>query len=160
MQSLRPWLDANPIALGAIGIAVFFGLLMLFIGVLMRRAGLSLRPLAFFAIFMGIVAGPQAVVERAGLAQPGPAGGGEPGERAERVMAEVESIDRGWYAGPVGWSDWSGDGEFCVALRGALLRDREAHLFAGVGVVSGSDPASELAETEIKLSALLSVIGE
>ena len=106
------------------------------------------------------MSGSQSAVELAGLLHPTPAVGGEPWEKAEKVMAEVESIDRGWYAGPVGWSDWSGDGEFCVALRSALLRDREAHLFAGVGVVSGSDPASELAETEIKLSALLSVIGE
>ncbi len=60
-------------------------------------------------------------------------------------------MDRGWYAGPVGWMDATEDGEFCVALRSALLRDREAHLYAGVGVVSGSDPAAELAETEIKL---------
>lgn len=100
------------------------------------------------------------VVELAGLLHPTPAVGGEPWVKAEKVLDEVESIDRGWYAGPVGWTDWSGDGEFCVALRSALLRDREAHLYAGVGVVSGSDPASELAETEIKLSALLSLIGE
>ena len=63
-------------------------------------------------------------------------------------------MDRGWYAGPVGWMDATEDGEFCVALRSALLRDREAHLFAGVGVVAGSDPAAELAETEVKLQAL------
>ena len=55
--------------------------------------------------------------------------------------------------------DGSGDGEFCVALRSALLRDRDAHLFAGVGVVADSDPASELAETEMKLGALLPLIG-
>jgi len=55
--------------------------------------------------------------------------------------------------------DGSGDGEFCVALRSALLRDREAHLYAGVGVVADSDPASELAETEIKLGALLPLLG-
>ena len=61
-------------------------------------------------------------------------------------------MDRGWYAGPVGWMDATEDGEFCVALRSALLRDREAHLFAGVGVVAGSDPAAELAETEVKLA--------
>ena len=60
-------------------------------------------------------------------------------------------MDRGWYAGPVGWMDATEDGEFCVALRSALLRDREAHLYAGVGVVAGSDPAAELEETEIKL---------
>ena len=67
---------------------------------------------------------------------------------------------RGWYAGPVGWMDATEDGEFCVALRSALLRDREAHLFAGVGVVAGSDPAAELAETEVKLQALLPLLAE
>jgi salicylate biosynthesis isochorismate synthase len=56
--------------------------------------------------------------------------------------------------------DATEDGEFCVALRSALLRDREAHLYAGVGVVSGSDPAAELAETEIKLGAMLPLLSE
>ena len=60
-------------------------------------------------------------------------------------------MDRGWYAGPIGWMDATEDGEFCVGLRSALLRDREAHLYAGVGVVAGSDPAAELDETEVKL---------
>jgi isochorismate synthase EntC len=62
--------------------------------------------------------------------------------------------------GPVGWMDATEDGEFCVALRSALLRDREARLYAGVGVVSGSDLAAELAETEIKLGALLPLLAE
>ena len=69
-------------------------------------------------------------------------------------------MDRGWYAGPLGWMDATEDGEFCVALRSALLRDREAHLFAGVGVVEDSEPAAELAETEIKLEALLPLLAE
>lgn len=103
---------------------------------------------------------PRTAIELASLLHPTPAVGGEPWGRAEKVMAEVEDMDRGWYAGPVGWMDGSGDGEFCVALRSALIRDREAHLYAGVGVVADSDPASELAETEIKLGALLPLIGE
>jgi len=102
---------------------------------------------------------PRTAIELAGFLHPTPAVGGEPWKKAERVMAEVEKMDRGWYAGPVGWMDGSGDGEFCVALRSALLRDREAHLYAGVGVVADSDPAAELAETEIKLGALLPLIG-
>ena len=53
--------------------------------------------------------------------------------RRRRLIAELEDIDRGWYAGPVGWMDAAEDGEFCVALRSALLRDRTAHLFAGGG---------------------------
>lgn len=102
---------------------------------------------------------PRTAIELAGLLHPTPAVGGEPWKKAERVMAEVEQMERGWYAAPVGWMDGSGDGEFCVALRSALLRDREAHLYAGVGVVAHSDPASELAETEIKLDALLPLLG-
>ena len=102
---------------------------------------------------------PRTAIELAGLLHPTPAVGGEPWKKAEKVMEEVEEMDRGWYAAPVGWMDGSGDGEFCVALRSALLRDREAHLYAGVGVVADSDPASELAETEIKLGALLPLLG-
>ncbi len=67
-------------------------------------------------------------------------------------------MDRGWYAGPVGWMDAAEDGEFCVALRSALLRDRTAHLYAGAGIVADSDPAAELAETELKLEALLPLL--
>jgi salicylate biosynthesis isochorismate synthase/menaquinone-specific isochorismate synthase len=102
---------------------------------------------------------PRTAIELAGILHPTPAVGGEPWKSARLVMDEVEGLDRGWYAGPVGWMDGSGDGEFCVALRSALLRDRDAHLFAGVGVVADSDPASELAETEMKLGALLPLIG-
>lgn len=103
---------------------------------------------------------PRTAIELAALLHPTPAVGGEPWKKAEQVMAATEDLDRGWYAGPVGWMDGSGDGEFCVALRSALLRDRDAHLYAGVGVVADSDPAAELAETEIKLGALLSLVGE
>ncbi len=104
------------------------------------------------------LAQPRTAIELAGLLHPTPAVGGEPWKKARKVMAEVEEMDRGWYAAPVGWMDGAGDGEFCVALRSALIRDREAHLFAGVGVVAESDPAAELAETEIKLGALLSLL--
>jgi isochorismate synthase len=99
-------------------------------------------------------------IELAGLMHPTPAVGGEPDGLAKATIAELEQMDRGWYAGPVGWMDAAEDGEFCVALRSALLRDREARLYAGVGVVAGSDPAAELAETEIKLDALLSLLAE
>jgi salicylate biosynthesis isochorismate synthase/menaquinone-specific isochorismate synthase len=106
------------------------------------------------------LAEPHSVVELAGLLHPTPAVGGEPNEPAKAAIAELERMDRGWYAGPVGWMDATEDGEFCVALRSALLRDREAHLYAGVGIVAGSDPAAELAETEIKLGALLPLLAE
>jgi salicylate biosynthesis isochorismate synthase/menaquinone-specific isochorismate synthase len=101
----------------------------------------------------------RSVLELAGLLHPTPAVGPEPrGAGGERLIAELEVLDRGWYAGPVGWMDAVDDGEFCVALRSALLRDRTAHLFAGAGIVADSDPAAELAETEIKLDALLPLL--
>jgi salicylate biosynthesis isochorismate synthase/menaquinone-specific isochorismate synthase len=106
------------------------------------------------------LADPHSAIELAGLLHPTPAVGGEPWPRAATAIAELEGMDRGWYAGPVGWMDATEDGEFCVALRSALLRNREAHLFAGVGVVAGSDPAAELAETEVKLQALLPFLAE
>ena len=106
------------------------------------------------------LAEPRSAVELAELLHPTPAVGGEPWTRAAAAIAELERMDRGWYAGPVGWMDMTEDGEFCVALRSALLRDREAHLYAGVGVVAGSDPAAELAETEVKLNALLPLLAE
>ena len=74
------------------------------------------------------------------------------------MITELEGLDRGWYAGPVGWMDAAEDGEFCVALRSALLRDRTAHLYAGGGIVAASDPAAELAETELKLEATLPLL--
>jgi salicylate biosynthesis isochorismate synthase/menaquinone-specific isochorismate synthase len=106
------------------------------------------------------LADPRSAIELAGMLHPTPAVGGEPWPKAADAIADLEGMDRGWYAGPVGWMDATEDGEFCVALRSALLRDREAHLFAGVGVVAGSDPAAELAETEVKLQALLPLLAE
>ncbi|HTE64287.1 MAG TPA: isochorismate synthase [Solirubrobacteraceae bacterium] len=101
---------------------------------------------------------PRSVVELAGVLHPTPAVGGEPHATATPQIPAFEGLDRGWYAGPVGWTDANEDGEFCVALRCALLRGAEARLYAGVGVVRDSDPAAELAETEVKLGALLPVL--
>jgi salicylate biosynthesis isochorismate synthase/menaquinone-specific isochorismate synthase len=106
------------------------------------------------------LAEPRSAVELAGMLHPTPAVGGEPWPGAADTIADLERMDRGWYAAPVGWMDATEDGEFCVALRSALLRDREARLFAGVGVVAGSDPAAELEETEVKLQALLPLVAE
>jgi isochorismate synthase len=97
-------------------------------------------------------------IELAGLLHPTPAIGGEPRKPALRLIGELEGIDRGWYTGPVGWMDMAEDGEFCVGLRSALLRDREAHLFAGCGIVAESDPAAELQESELKFEALLPLL--
>jgi salicylate biosynthesis isochorismate synthase/menaquinone-specific isochorismate synthase len=101
---------------------------------------------------------PIGAVELAGLLFPTPAVGGEPEAVAVPQIPGLEGFDRGWYAGAIGWTDASEDGEFCVGLRCALLRGREARCIAGVGVVRDSDPAAELAETEIKLGALLPVL--
>ncbi len=106
------------------------------------------------------MAEPRSAIGLAGLLHPTPAVGGEPWPDAGGVIEELEDMDRGWYAGPVGWMDATEDGEFCVALRSALLRDRDAHLYAGVGIVAGSDPAAELAETEVKLGAMLPLLAD
>jgi salicylate biosynthesis isochorismate synthase/menaquinone-specific isochorismate synthase len=97
-------------------------------------------------------------VSLAGLLHPTPAVGGEPSALALEMIPALEGMDRGWYAGPVGWTDSAGDGEFCVALRCALLRGELATCFAGAGIVRDSDPAAELAETEVKLQALLPLL--
>jgi isochorismate synthase len=101
---------------------------------------------------------PIEALELAGLMHPTPAVGGEPAEPALELIPALEGLDRGWYSGPVGWTDGAGDGEFCVALRCALLRGGVARCYAGNGIVRDSDPAKELAETEIKLQALLPLL--
>ncbi|WP_445150900.1 isochorismate synthase [Baekduia sp. Peel2402] len=98
------------------------------------------------------------VLELVGVLHPTPAVGGEPLSVAAPLIPALEGFDRGWYAGPIGWADRDEDGEFVVGLRSALLRGRVARLYAGVGVVRDSDPAAELAETDIKLQALLPVL--
>jgi salicylate biosynthesis isochorismate synthase len=104
------------------------------------------------------LADPVPTVELAGMLLPTPAVGGEPRERALPLIPALEGFDRGWYAGAVGWTDLAEDGEFCVALRCALLRGPVAHLYAGCGIVRDSVPAEELAETEVKLEALLPLL--
>jgi salicylate biosynthesis isochorismate synthase len=104
------------------------------------------------------LAEPLPCVELAGRLHPTPAVGGEPLAKAAPLIPALEGLDRGWYAGTVGWTDLSEDGEFCVAIRCALLRGNVAHLYAGNGIVRDSDPAAELAETEVKLEALLPLL--
>jgi len=104
------------------------------------------------------LAGAAGAVELTGLLHPTPAVGGEPSARALEAIPALEGLDRGWYAGAIGWVDAAGDGELCVALRCALLRGRVAHCYAGCGIVRDSDPGAELAESEIKLEAMLPVL--
>ena len=98
------------------------------------------------------------VLELAGRLHPTPAVGGEPWEVAEPLIPALEGLDRGWYTGPIGWTDMSQDGEFFVALRCALLRGKVAHLYAGGGIVRDSVPSEELDEIEVKLEALLPLL--
>ncbi len=79
---------------------------------------------------------------------------GTPTERALGLIREIEGLDRGRYAGPVGWIDSHGDGEFGIALRCAEINENRIRLFAGCGIVAGSDPESELAESQAKLVAV------
>ena len=81
---------------------------------------------------------------------PTPAVGGEPRAAALALIRQLEGIDRGWYAAPIGWLQ-RGRGEFAVALRSALVTGREAVLFAGCGIVADSDADSEFAESLLKL---------
>jgi len=104
------------------------------------------------------LAAPMDALELTELMHPTPAVGGEPREPALPLIPALEGLDRGWYTGPVGWTDATGDGEFCVALRCALLRENVARCYAGNGIVRDSDPAGELAETEVKLQALLPLL--
>lgn len=74
-------------------------------------------------------------------------------------MAEHGEQRHGWYSGGIGYLDQDGDGEFSVALRSALLSGRTALLQAGAGIVAGSDPGSELAETEAKFGTIMAALG-
>lgn len=90
---------------------------------------------------------------------PTPAVGGYPYQEALEAIRQLEPTPRGWYAGPVGWVDGKGAGEFAVAIRSAQLHGLDAYLFAGCGIVAASDPAEEFAESELKLNVLLEALG-
>lgn len=98
------------------------------------------------------------VLRVAGVLHPTPATGGAPLNAALAFIEAHEAFDRGWYAAPVGWCDLDGNGELRVALRSMLATADGLRLFAGAGVVAGSTPAGELAETSVKLRALLDAI--
>ncbi len=108
---------------------------------------------------VGRVAGDRTILDLVERLHPTPASGGAPRETALRLIRERERLDRGWYAGPVGWLDGRGEGEFAVALRSALVRDAQAFLFAGCGIVADSDPQSEFEESRWKLRPMLAALG-
>jgi menaquinone-specific isochorismate synthase len=95
------------------------------------------------------------VLELVGLLHPTPAVAGTPVDLALDYLVKLEELDRDRYGGPVGWVNARGDGEWYVGIRSAVVEGTSARLFAGVGIVADSDPASELAETQLKLQAFL-----
>ena len=90
------------------------------------------------------------VLDLAAALHPSAAVGGTPTKVAVELIAEIEGMERGRYAGPVGWMDAAGDGEFGIALRSAELHGATVRLFAGCGIVADSDPEAELAEAQAK----------
>jgi menaquinone-specific isochorismate synthase len=91
---------------------------------------------------------------------PTPAVGGTPRQPAVAAIPRLETFDRGLYAGPLGWVDHRGGGEFFVGLRSALVDGCQATAYAGAGIVAGSDPQKEFAETELKFQALIEALTE
>jgi menaquinone-specific isochorismate synthase len=101
---------------------------------------------------------PPSALALAGRLHPTAAVGGTPSADALGLIRRLEAAPRGRYAGPVGWVDARGDGEFALALRCAQLSGARARLWAGAGIVADSDPAAEVAETAVKLDAALAAI--
>lgn len=97
-------------------------------------------------------------LELAAALHPTPAVGGFPTESALELIRNVEPAGRGFYAGPVGWVDADGDGEFVIGIRSAEVRGASASVYAGAGIVAGSDPSEELAETTVKLETMLGAL--
>jgi len=94
-------------------------------------------------------------LELVALLHPTPAVAGTPVDLALDYISKLEELDRDRYAGPVGWVDARADGEWYLGIRSAVVEGSSARLFAGVGIVADSDPAAELAETQLKLQAFL-----
>jgi menaquinone-specific isochorismate synthase len=84
---------------------------------------------------------------------------GTPTKTAVELIREIEGHARGRYAGPVGWLDSQGDGEFAIALRCGEIQGQQVTLYTGVGLVDGSDPVAELEETRIKLLPMFRALG-
>ena len=109
--------------------------------------------------FNGHLSSNRSILDVVQLLHPTPALGGTPTGTALELIRRLEG-DRGWYAAPLGWLDHEGDGEFSVAIRSALLQGDQATLFAGSGIVEGSDVQREFEETELKFQPLLKALGE
>ena len=106
--------------------------------------------------FRGVLREPApSALDLVAVLHPTPAVCGDPAPVAGAAIRELEPFERGRYAGPVGWVDADGDGEWAIAIRCARLRADRATLFAGAGIVSASDPAAEVDETDRKFRAFL-----
>ena len=101
---------------------------------------------------------PASIMELVGALHPTPAVCGRPRDAALSLISELEGLDRGRYAGAVGWVDATGNGQFAVSIRGATFEGNQARVISGNGIVADSDPSVELIETRAKLQAMLSVI--
>lgn len=108
---------------------------------------------------VGRTTGAQSSLGLVGALHPSAAVGGTPRDAALAAIRRLEGMDRDRYAGPVGWTDATGDGDWAIALRCALVEGDRARLFAGAGVVAGSLPEAELTETWHKLAAMRGVLG-
>lgn len=119
------------------------------------------------SVVAGLLRDQADIFELVSCLHPTPACGGTPRDGILERIRIQEAFDRGWYAGPVGWVDRGGSGEFAVAIRSALLRQShdlaahatEAILYAGCGIVAGSNPDAEYQESSLKLLPLLEAIG-
>ncbi|RLQ98300.1 isochorismate synthase [Falsibacillus albus] len=107
----------------------------------------------------GTVDGNLSITKLVEALHPTPALGGVPRQRAMHIIREKEQMDRGMYASPIGWMDYRDNGEFAVAIRSGLIKQDEAVLYAGCGVVADSDPQSEYIETKIKFRPMYRAIG-
>jgi menaquinone-specific isochorismate synthase len=106
----------------------------------------------------GLLAQPYDLLDVVEALHPTPALGGTPREAALTAISEIEPFARGWYAAPIGWIDAAGNGQIAAAIRSALLRDCEAYLYAGAGIVRDSDPEQEWRETELKFRPMLEAL--
>lgn len=106
----------------------------------------------------GTLLGPADSLQLAGALHPTAAVCGVPVDKALQAIRRWEGFQRGRYAGPIGWMDRRGDGEWALALRCAELDGNRAQVFAGAGIVADSDPGAELEETALKLQAVLSAL--
>jgi len=103
----------------------------------------------------GVLADPvPTALELAQALHPTPAICGYPTATARAAIGELENFERGYYAGLVGWQDEAGDGEWALALRCARVQGNQLRLYAGAGIVAGSDPQAEYIETRTKLATL------